>query len=61
MSMDSRFNGMDARNSTVASGSGRGRGENISDNTGTKLGQGLKRRFGSLRIGRNSGGKITDN
>lgn len=51
---------MNARTSGIASGStSRARGNSNSENTGTKLGQGLKKRFGSLRIGKSSGDKST--
>jgi len=60
MGTDSRLKGMNARTSAVASGSGTTGENDTSEGSSSKLGNGLKKRFGSLRIGRNSRGKTSD-
>lgn len=61
MGVDNRLKGMNARTSAVASGSGTTRENNNGEGSGSsKLGTGLKKRFGSLRIGKNSRGKTSD-
>jgi len=60
MNTDSRLKGMTARTSGIANGSGSGRENNDSETSGMKLAHGLKKRFGSLRIGRSTASKGTD-